>query len=167
MVDYTSAISQINNATSLEKISQIAEQFSAQASGSGGILYSGNVGTANADMVASQIANGEGLNILDATARGQFLSDSRVRDAIATAARNVFEAQGQLPADAAQLAVDFLNGNPAVTEGPTSVASSLWGQASIDPHSDASGLVIDARKRGFCRSSAQRRVDPERGRPEL
>lgn len=35
------------------------------------------------------------------------------------------------------------------------------------PHKAAIGLVMAAEKRGFCRSSAHSKVDPDRGKPEI
>ena len=57
MVDFSSVISQINGATSLDEISQIVSQFSAKATGSGGILYSGTIGAVNAGAKPREMAS--------------------------------------------------------------------------------------------------------------
>jgi hypothetical protein len=75
MTDYSVAISQIASAKSLGAIQQIVGEYSAQATGSGGILYSGNVGSYSAHDIAMGIANanaqnGIAVNIIDNTPRG-------------------------------------------------------------------------------------------------
>jgi hypothetical protein len=47
MTNYTAIVAQIESAKSLAEISQAVSSYSASAVGSGGILYSGGVGTAH------------------------------------------------------------------------------------------------------------------------
>ena len=83
MVDYTAAIAQIRSAITLEQITAIVEQYSARAVGSGGILYSGQVGAGtSANSIAVEIAKREGLNIIDTTARGLFLGSRLIKSTI-------------------------------------------------------------------------------------
>ena len=74
MTDYSSAISQINGANSLDAIKAIVNQYSAKAVGPGAILYTGNVGSTSAHDIALSIvekseAAGLTVNILDTTSR--------------------------------------------------------------------------------------------------
>ena len=82
MVDVATALSELANATTLQEIQAIAESLSAQATGSGGVLYTGYVGGAPARQVALQIASSTGQSIIDNTDRGIFLSNSAVETKI-------------------------------------------------------------------------------------
>jgi len=92
--NYTGVISQINSATSLQSIQNIVGTYSAQAVGSGGILYSGNVGGVQAQKIALNIIqenaqNGVTTNIIDNTPRGLLLADTGVAQAIMDAAKAI------------------------------------------------------------------------------
>lgn len=146
MADYSAAIAQIKIASSLDEIQKIVGQYSAEAVGSGGILYSGPVGTIPAHeiatlIVASEAENGVTVNIIDKTARGQFLANSDVSDAIRATARNIYRATGLTPGQARSAAKDLLFGNPAFESGPRSIAGSLWGQAAQEFAASLSGDI--------------------------
>ncbi len=128
MTDYSSAIAQIQQATTLQELSNIAAEFPATATGPGGVLYSGQLANGvDARKVALAYAKQNGLNILDNTRRGQFLADQSVKDAISLSAKNIFERGGSSVTDAKASAYDFLYGNINAAEGS---ATSLWGRAS-------------------------------------
>jgi hypothetical protein len=136
MAEYSSAISQITNAQSLDAIKQIVGQYSAQAAGPGGILYSGNVGLASAhdlaiDLVTANAQNGVAINIIDNTPRGLLLTDDVVRTAISETAQSIFQAQGMSANEAAAAANRFIFGSADVASGQIgSLSSSLRGEAS-------------------------------------
>ena len=52
MTDYSTQIDQIKQAKSLEEIRKVSRQFSAKATGDGGILYSGLVGNVSSERIA-------------------------------------------------------------------------------------------------------------------
>jgi hypothetical protein len=79
MTDYSAVESQIESAGSLADIANAVSGYSASAVGSGGILYSGDVGNAAAHdiatgIVASNAANGVTVNFIDNTPRGLLLT---------------------------------------------------------------------------------------------
>jgi hypothetical protein len=106
--------------------------------GSGGILYTGNVGGSSAHDVALNIvnanaANGVTVNIIDNTPRGLLLDNSGVKGAILAATQEIYESQGMTAPQAQAAALNFLYGSTTVPTGQEgSVATSLWGQASTD-----------------------------------
>jgi hypothetical protein len=65
MSQYARYIDQISRATSLEKIHEVVEQFSAAAKGTGGILYSGWAGDLRSHDIALELAASAGLPIID------------------------------------------------------------------------------------------------------
>jgi hypothetical protein len=116
MTDYSSTIAQIRESASISEISQIVSQYSAQATGSGGVLYSGNVNGISAHNIAVNLVNSEQaagttLNIIDNTVRGQLLIDSDVQSAIRNTAQTIFQAQGLTEAEAIQATTNLLYGN--------------------------------------------------------
>lgn len=64
MTDYSTQIHQIRQAKSLEEIREIARQFSAEATGEGGILYSRPVDSVSSDRIAFELAEETGLPII-------------------------------------------------------------------------------------------------------
>jgi hypothetical protein len=131
MTAYSDAVVQILNAATLDEIRSIATQFSAKASGSGGILYSGDIANTYSGNLALQLAEKTGLSIINRTARGGFLSDGAVEDAIKARAQSIFVSKGYSGDTAKKLAGDFLFGDgEALAASDTSLRNSLWGQAS-------------------------------------
>ena len=76
MTDYSAQISAIKQARSLGEIREVARQFSASASGEGGVLYSRRIGAVSSEMVALEIAEKTGLPIINGTPRAEFLSNT-------------------------------------------------------------------------------------------
>ncbi len=133
MSDYTTQIERILRAGSLDEIREVARTFSAKATGEGGILYSRPVGGVSSEAIALELADRTGLPIINRTPRAQFLSDNAVKEAIDSAARRLFQAQGMTVADAKAAAMDLQFGNArAPATAPTSLDNCLWGEASKD-----------------------------------
>lgn len=131
MMDYSAQIEQIRQARSLEEIREIARQFSAKATGEGGVLYSRPVGKVSSEVIALELAEKTGLPIINKTPRAEFLSTTNVKETIERSAQRIFQAQGQTADAAEKLASDFLFGNPrAATNSLTSLDGCLWGDAS-------------------------------------
>lgn len=78
MTDYARQIEQIKAAQSLDEIHAIARSFSAQATGEGGILYTGKVGTVDAMVITQELAHKTGLPIINDVSRAHFLSGQPV-----------------------------------------------------------------------------------------
>jgi hypothetical protein len=144
---YPAVISQIESAPTTAEIEQAVSSFSALAVGSGGILYSGNVGNAAAHdiatgIVAANAANDVTVNIIDNTPRGMLLTDFGVKEAILTSARNIYISQGMTQPAADAAAKNLLYGSRTLAAGQEgSVANSLWGQASSEFASSLSGDI--------------------------
>jgi hypothetical protein len=131
MTDYSAQIERINAARSLEEIQAIAREFSVEANGRGGILYSGRVGATSSEAVAVALAESTDQPIINSTPRAQFLSDASVTSAIRDSAERIFVASGSSIEAAEKSAVEFLYGNAKAPAGaPTSLGGSLWGEAS-------------------------------------
>ncbi len=89
MTDYSRAIADIKNATTLDEIIAIASRFSAKATGDGAVLYSGRFEIevngqkiiTEAQELALDVAKKTGKQIIDTTERGIFLSTDSVRAA--------------------------------------------------------------------------------------
>lgn len=89
MTDYSRAIADIKNATTLEDIIAIANRYSAKATGDGAVLYSGRFEIEvngqkiirEAQQLALDVAKKTGKQIIDTTERGMFLSNDSVRAA--------------------------------------------------------------------------------------
>ena len=129
--DYSKQIEQIRKATSLEEIQAVARQYSAKATGEGGILYSRGVGNLSSMDISLELASKTGEPIINNTPRARFLDNAKVGAAIQDAAERIFVAQGQDLAQAGKSVVDFLYGNPkAVAQSATSLEGCLWGEAS-------------------------------------
>jgi hypothetical protein len=64
MTDYSTQIDQIKQASSLEEILEVARQFSAHATGEGGILYSRPVGSVSSERIALELAEETDLPII-------------------------------------------------------------------------------------------------------
>ena len=147
MTDYTDVISQIESASNTTQIEQAISGFSASAVGSGGILYSGNVGGVSARTIAQNIvsanaANGVTVNIIDNTQLGQLLTDPAVKAAILSSAQNIYAGQGMDQSAAATAAEGFLFGSNTIAAGQEgSIAASLWGQASSEFAGSLSGNI--------------------------
>ncbi len=131
MTDYSSQIDQIRQAKSLEEIREIARQFSAKATGEGGVLYSRPVGNVSSERIALELAEKTGLPIINKTPRAEFLSDGNVRLAITDSAEKIFQTQGHTAEAAEKLAASFQYGDPkAAVNSLTSLDGCLWGDAS-------------------------------------
>lgn len=131
MSGYERELERIRQASSLEDIRGVVRDFSARASGNGGVLYSGPVGNVRSEALALEIAERTGQPIINHTARAQFLADPEVDAAIRRSATRLFVASGEGREVAARSAVDFLYGNARAPSGsPTSLGGSLWGEAS-------------------------------------
>lgn len=129
--DYTGQIREIKRATSLQDIQAIARQFSARASGEGGVLYSGPIGDVKSEAIAKELASRTGAPIINETPRAQFLGDEKVARAIRDTAQKIFMEQGVDPALAKSSASEFLYGNAkAAARSATSLDGCLWGEAS-------------------------------------
>ena len=76
------ALNQLASVSSLDQLRNLANSLSASASGPGGILYSNVQGSVAARELALSIANSQGLNIIDNTARALFLSDPAVKSTV-------------------------------------------------------------------------------------
>ncbi|TPI51521.1 calcium-binding protein, partial [Mesorhizobium sp. B3-1-3] len=139
MNQYQSYIDQINSAQSLDDIRAIAEEFSAQSYGEGGILYSGPIGSATSTDVAVKIENATGLPIINNTDRGKFLGDDAVSDAIKNRALELFLSEGQSRKTAEASVGDFLYGHTGDT---ASLEASLWGHTSAEFAQSLSGDII-------------------------
>ena len=144
MPNYVDDIAAINQATSLSQIQQIVGKYSAQAIGSGGVVYSGYVGSLGAGDIASKIVQDTGgsLNIINNTAKGMFLSNPDVVNAIQSSAAKIFSQQGLADYQLADAAKNFLYGGVTIPSGSVgSLSSSLWGQASSEFASSLSGDI--------------------------
>lgn len=131
MTDYSAQIDQIKQAKSLEEIREVARQFSAKATGEGGILYSRPVGSVSSERIALELAEETGLPIINKTPRAEFLSDGNVRMTIINSAESFFQKQGHTAEAAEKLAASFQYGDPkAAAHSLTSLDGSLWGDAS-------------------------------------
>jgi hypothetical protein len=82
MSGYERELERIRQASSLEDIRSVVRDFSARASGNGGVLYSGPVGNVRSEALALEIAERTGQPIINHTARAQFLADPEVDSAI-------------------------------------------------------------------------------------
>jgi hypothetical protein len=141
VTDYSTELGQIAKASSLDEIAEIVLRFPARATGEGGALYSRGVGSISSEVLAKEIAARTRLPIINDTPRAQFLSsaDTHIRNA----AERIFEAQGQPPIKARQLASDFLYGDAkAAAHSATSLDGCLWGKASKEFASSLRGDVI-------------------------
>jgi hypothetical protein len=133
MTDYAAQIELIGRAQSLDEIRNIARTFSAQANGSGGVLYSGWVKDVRAEAIALELAEKLQEPIINNTPRGQFLADQKVSEAIKNAAELIFQKQGLTPELAEQAKANFLFGDAKAPQAsPTSLKNSLWGEASSE-----------------------------------
>jgi hypothetical protein len=143
MTDYTTQIEQINAARSLDEIHAIARLFPAQALSDGAILYTGKVGSVDANVIAQELARKTGLPIINGTPRAQFLSNGDVEKAIGKSTERILAGQG-VPSDQIERsASDFLYGNSnSAPESPLSVKNSLWGEASAEFASSVRGHVV-------------------------
>lgn len=143
MTDYTRQIEQIKTAQSLDEIHAVARSFSAQATGEGGILYTGKVGSVDAMVIAKELAHKTGLSIINDTQRAQFLSNEHVEKAIRKSAERILADQG-VPLDQVEkIGPDFLYGNgKAAPKSPTSIKNSLWGEASAEFAGSLRGPVV-------------------------
>lgn len=131
MVDYYIQIDQIRKLDALEEIRQVARQFSAQANGSGGVLYSRAVGGVSTESIALVLADMSGIPIINRTPRGEFLSNGFVRRAILDSAQRIFAEEGRSVELSRELAASFQYGDPrAVANSLTSLDGCLWGDAS-------------------------------------
>lgn len=131
MADYSAQISRIRQAQSLDEIRDVARQFSAQAMGDGGVLYSRPVGGVTSEVIALELAKKGGLPVINETPRAIFLSDLQVKQAVDSSAARILKAQGVSPAALEALTLDFQYGNPkAVANSLTSLEGCLWGDAS-------------------------------------
>jgi hypothetical protein len=95
VTDYSAIIAQINSSSSLDEISEAVSSYSASAVGSGGILYSGYIGSSRAGDIALNIvnanaANGVTVNIINNTPRGLLLANPAVKAAILSTAQNIY-----------------------------------------------------------------------------
>lgn len=143
MTDYARQIEQIKAAQSLDEIHAIARSFSAQATGEGGILYTGKVGTVDAMVIAQELARKTGLPIINDMPRAQFLSNEHVENAIRNTAKRILVEQGMPLEQAGRSGTDFLYGNGKIPPGnPTSVKNSLWGEASAEFAGSLRGPVV-------------------------
>ncbi|WP_153066818.1 hypothetical protein [Xanthomonas arboricola] len=128
---YPDQIEQIRRATSLDQIQTIARQYSAKATGEGGILYSRPVGGVSSETIAKELASKTGEPIINNTPRAQFLGDTQVEKEIIKSAERLFVQQGGDLAQAGAHAKEFLYGNPsAAARSATSLEGCLWGEAS-------------------------------------
>jgi hypothetical protein len=142
MTDYTQQIQQIQKATSLEEIKEVARQFSAKATGEGGVLYSRPVGEVSSEVIAKELASKTSEPIINNTPRAKFLGDLSVESAIRDAAERIFSKQGMNLTEASKAVPDFLYGNPkAVAQSATSLEGSLWGEASKEFASSLRGDI--------------------------
>lgn len=142
MSGYTEQIELIKKANSLQEIQAIARQFSAQATGEGGVLYSRMVGEVSSEAIALEFASKTGEPVINNTPRAQFLGDKQVESAIRESAKRIFEGQGQPTQIAVKSAGDLLYGNPkAAAQSATSLEGSLWGEASKEFASSLRGDV--------------------------
>ncbi len=129
--DYAKQIDQIKRATSLDEIQALARQYSAKASGDGGILYSRDIGNVSSETIALELAGKTGEPIINSTPRAQFLGNKQVEAAARSTAERVFVSQGQSLADAEKAAGHFLYGDAkAAARSATSLEGCLWGEAS-------------------------------------
>lgn len=139
---YKNEIAEIGAAT-LEGIRSIAERFSAQAIGEGGVLYTGDISpTVRSRNLALQMweASGQTLNIIDKTPRGIFLMDDRVTQAISNRVYDILIADGKTPQYALDISNSFINGpgreksielvTRSAVEQLADLKNSLWGRAS-------------------------------------
>jgi predicted metal-dependent TIM-barrel fold hydrolase len=76
MTDHSTQIDQIKQANSLEEIRDVSRQFSANATGEGGILYSRPVGSVNSEVIALELAKETGLPIINKTPRAEKSPDN-------------------------------------------------------------------------------------------
>ena len=120
LAEAQAALSQLSQVTTKEKkgVQALAASLSASASGQGGVLYSGRIGEVSAGAIANNIASALNLNILDNTARAQFLSDSAVKAKLVEVFRS---AEGLSVEAAVSAADDFLFGKSLAT-----IENSLW-----------------------------------------
>lgn len=133
MSGYERQIERIRAAGSIEDIQRIAREFSAQATGEGGILYSRPVGGVSSEIIAKELSARTGDPIINDTPRGRFLANTDVELAIKESAKRIFRASGQGAATAEASATSLLFGDvEALATSPTSLQNSLWGEASRD-----------------------------------
>lgn len=129
--DYAKQIDQIKRATSLDEVQALARQYSAKASGDGGILYSRDIGNVSSKTIALELAGKTGEPIINSTPRAQFLGNKQVEAAVRATAERIFVSQGQSLADAEEAAGHFLYGDAkAAARSATSLEGCLWGEAS-------------------------------------
>lgn len=131
MTDYSAQISAIKQARSLGEIREVARQFSANASGEGGVLYSRHIGAVSSEMVALEIAEKTGLPIINGTPRAEFLSNTDVGREITRSTQRILQGEGLSLEAAKKLTPSFLYGDPsAASNSLTSLDGCLWGDAS-------------------------------------
>lgn len=142
MTSYADEIVKIRQAASLEDIRNIARNFSAKASGEGGILYSGPVGDVTSEAIAKELALRTGVPIINETPRAKFLAEPEVEAAIKSSAKRIFVSSGE-PVDLAKRsAAGFLYGDASRPAGnPISPEGCLWGEASGEFAGSLSGEV--------------------------
>ncbi|QDH70352.1 XVIPCD domain-containing protein [Marilutibacter alkalisoli] len=129
MMDHGPQIERIRNATSLEEIREVVREFSAKATGDGGVLYSRPVGDVPSESIAKELARQAGLPIINDTPRAKFLSSAD--DIISESAERIFRANGQSLAQAEKSKMAFLYGDSkAAVNSATSLDNCLWGEAS-------------------------------------
>jgi hypothetical protein len=142
MTDYSTQIDQIKQAKSLEEIREVARQFSAKATGEGGILYSRPVGSVSSEVIALELAEKTDLPIINKTPRAEFLSDNSVKQAIERSSERIFRSQGHTAEAAEKLAASFQYGDPkAAAHSLTSLDGCLWGDASREFASSLRGDI--------------------------
>jgi Hint domain len=137
MADLQIALTDLTNAQTLDDVRSIANTLSAKATGPGGVLYSGTVGDSISNPysgeVAQQIADTEGVPIIDNTLRGQFLKDP----VVATKIQNIIaKSNPNLTAEEiSNLVKQELFGTGI------SANTSLWGEASAEFVASLSGNI--------------------------
>ena len=126
------ALAKLANATTVGEVTQIANGLSAAATKSAGaVLYSGAIGAASANSVAIKVAASEGLNIINDTARAQFLSNKAVEQKLTEIYASEYKNSSVLVIK--NLVKQKLYGGSL---------NSLWGQASAEFASTISGKII-------------------------